>query len=229
MILVFNDLSEMGIQSAAIENGYLQIKTVAATSAELRAKFSDQMATKKMTVKERGQTIAVYEGYTTLYRMEEYTGAILGVAMYKPAETPEATAELQAAAVEVSRIQAQNFTDEQALTVKAIYPAWEDVIGQTVKPGFKFVYGALYKVITSEDLLVQEQYVPGQGTESLYAVIDETHAGTLEDPIPYNGNMELEEGRYYIQDDVIYRCIRDTEVPVYHALKDLVGLYVEVV
>ena len=34
----------------------------------------------------------------------------------------------------------------------------------------------LYKTI-QDSLLIQEQYVPGEGTESLYAVIDETHAG----------------------------------------------------
>lgn len=39
--------------------------------------------------------------------------------------------------------------------------------------------------------------------------------------------MALEAGRYYVQGDVIYRCIRDTINPVYHALADLVGNYVE--
>ena len=59
-------------------------------------------------------------------------------------------------------------------------------------------------------------------------MIDETHAGTQEDPIPYSGNMELENGKYYSQDGVIYLCNRDTEIPVYQELKDLVGLYVTV-
>ena len=75
---------------------------------------------------------------------------------------------------------------------------------------------------------IQEQYIPGEGTESLYAVINETNAGTQEDPIPYAGNMALENGTYYSQDGVIYLCNRDTEIPVYQALKDLVGLYVTV-
>ena len=98
---------------------------------------------------------------------------------------------------------------------------------ETLEKGYKFVHGdVLYKTI-QDSLLIQEQYVPGEGTESLYAVIDETHAGTQENPIPYDGNMALEKGKYYSQDGVIYLCNRDTENPVYHNLSDLIGLYVE--
>lgn len=41
--------------------------------------------------------------------------------------------------------------------------------------------------------------------------------------------MELKNNLYYSQYDIIYLCIRDSGIPVYHDLKDLVGLYVEVV
>lgn len=119
-------------------------------------------------------------------------------------------------------------SDADALTVKGIYPMWDDLIGQTVdKAGFRFTYGGkLYKTIPANHTFAAE-WVPGVGTESLYTCIDDQHAGTLEDPIPYEGNMELTEGLYYRQDGVTYRCIRGTGQPVYHALKDLVGLYVE--
>ena len=119
-------------------------------------------------------------------------------------------------------------SDLDALAVKDIYPAWDSLIGQTVNVDFKLTYdGKLYKVIQAHT--VQSDWVPGVGTESLYAVIDEGHAGTEDDPIPYDGNMELFEGLYYIQNGVTYRCTRNSEQPVYHALSDLVGLYVEVV
>lgn len=118
--------------------------------------------------------------------------------------------------------------DTKALRMKAFYPAWQDVIGKTVKQGFKFTYeDKLYKTIQPDGLAIQEQYVPGVGTESLYAVIDETHAGTQEDPIPYNGNMELEAGKYYTQDSVLYHCTTGTGQPVYQPLSELVGVYVE--
>lgn len=136
---------------------------------------------------------------------------------------------LFSASVVVARANAQELDDEQALQAKALYPAWAEVVGQTVKKRFKFVYEeALYKTI-QDDLLIQEQNVPGQGTESLYTRIDETHAGTQEDPIPYAGNMELEQGKYYSQGGVTYLCNRDTGQAVFQPLADLVGIYVEIV
>ena len=64
---------------------------------------------------------------------------------------------------------------------------------------------------------------------TLYEVINETHAGTYDDPIPYDGNMALTAGLCYMQDYTIYKCTRDTGAAVYHALSELVGLYVEIV
>ena len=121
-------------------------------------------------------------------------------------------------------------SDADALKVKSIYPVWENLIGQTVeKAGFKFTYGGdLYKTIPANHTFAAE-WVPGVGTESLYARIDEAHAGTADDPIPYNGNMELTEGLYYSQNGVVYRCTRSTGQPVYHELNALIGMYVEVV
>lgn len=116
-------------------------------------------------------------------------------------------------------------TDDQALTVKMLYPVWQ--AGRDYIKDERFRYGNdLYKVLTPHTS--QADWLPGTGTESLYARIDETHAGTLTDPIPYAGNMVLENGKYYTQDGVVYKCTRDTINPVYNPLSDLVGLYVEV-
>ena len=118
-------------------------------------------------------------------------------------------------------------SDLDALAVKDIYPAWDSLIGQTVNVDFKLTHdGKLYKVIQAHT--VQSDWIPGVGTESLYAVIDEGHTGAEDDPIPYDGNMELTEGLYYSQDGIVYLCTRSTGQPVYHALSELVGLYVEV-
>ncbi len=117
--------------------------------------------------------------------------------------------------------------DSTALRMREFYPAFEGIVGQTVQQGYKFTHGdKLYKVI-QPTLTIQAHYPPGTGTESLYAEVCETHAGTEDDPIPYNGNMELVEGLYYMQDYTIYLCTRSTGNPVYHALSELVGLYVE--
>lgn len=118
--------------------------------------------------------------------------------------------------------------DAAAYRMREFYPAWEDVIGKAVDAGYKLTYqGALYKAITAHT--VQSDWIPGTGTASLYTRIDETHDGTKYDPIPYEGNMALENGKYYVQDGVTYLCTRDTVNPVYNALSELVGLYVEAV
>lgn len=118
--------------------------------------------------------------------------------------------------------------DETSVKMMGYYPDFADIIGQTVELGFKFRYNdELYKTIQAS-LTIQGHYPPGTGTESLYTKIDILHLGNKYDPIPYSGNMALENGKYYTQDGVIYKCTRDTVNPVYHNLSELVGLYVEV-
>ena len=121
----------------------------------------------------------------------------------------------------------QSIDGNDALTARSLYPTFESIIGKTVKQGFKFTHGGKLWRTEQPEMTIQEHYAPGMGTESLYSEVCETHAGTLEDPIPYNGNMALESGKYYSQDGKVYRCTRDTGNPVYNALSELVGLYVE--
>ena len=118
--------------------------------------------------------------------------------------------------------------DTTALKMKAYYPTFESVIGETVTQGFKFTYGdKLYRVIQAS-LVMQEHYKPDAGTESLYEVINEQYDGDIYDPIPYEGNMALENGKYYTQNGITYLCNRDPVNPVYNHLNELIGLYVEV-
>ena len=113
--------------------------------------------------------------------------------------------------------------DATALRMVAYYPEW--AAGTAYAAGDRVVYnGDLYKVLQAHTS--QGTWLPGTGTESLYTRIDEQHDGTKYDPIPYSGNMALEAGKYYIQSGKTYLCNRDTGKPVYHALADLVGIYV---
>ena len=121
----------------------------------------------------------------------------------------------------------QSINGNDALTARSMYPTFESIIGKTVKQGFKFTHGGKLWKTEQPEMTIQEHYAPGTGTESLYSEVCESHAGTLEDPIPYSGNMALESGKYYSQNSKIYRCTRDTVNPVYNALSELVGLYVE--
>lgn len=119
--------------------------------------------------------------------------------------------------------------DNTALRMKEFYPTFDSIVGQKVKQGFKFTYADKLWRVEQPELTIEKHYLPGIGTESLYAEVCETHSGTLDDPIPYDGNMALASGKYYIQNGEIYLCIRDTVNPVYNALSELVGLFVEVV
>ena len=126
---------------------------------------------------------------------------------------------------------AQTFTDADALKVKGIYENWKDLVkhGEIVTKGYIFRYGdRLYRTEQPSYTFVAN-YVPGStGTESLFSVIDEEHKGTYDDPIPYEGNMALEQGKYYSQGGVVYLCTRDTGNPVFSSLAELVGLFVVV-
>ena len=126
----------------------------------------------------------------------------------------------------------QSLNDSEALEAVSLYPKWKKLVelGSVESPsGYKFQYdGKLYACINANPTF-QADWIPGEGTESIYVRIDETHTGTVDDPIPYDGNMALVSGMYYAQDGVTYVCTRDTVSPVYHALRDLVGLYVETV
>ena len=120
-------------------------------------------------------------------------------------------------------------TDTEALSVKTLYPAWETFIGKKLEEGDKVQYnGGLWKVI-QEVPIVLEHYPPSKETSANYVRIDEEHAGTLEDPIPYAPPMELFNGKYYTQDGVKYLCNRDSGQALSYNLSELVGLYVELV
>lgn len=127
---------------------------------------------------------------------------------------------------------AQSLEDAVALTAVELFPVWKELVaaGKTVTKGFRFQHdGQLYRTEQPTFTFV-EHYVPGApGTESLFSLVDETHKGTLEDPIPYERNMEVYKGLYYTQNGVLYLCIRDSGQPLYHDLSALVGSYVEVV
>lgn len=116
--------------------------------------------------------------------------------------------------------------DATAYRMKEFYPEWE--AGHAYAAGVYLVYGGeFYRVLQAHTS--QEAWLPGTGTESIYVRIDEVHDGTKYDPIPYGGNTALEDGRYYAQDGVIYRCTRGTGNAVFQPLAELAGIYVEVV
>ena len=85
-------------------------------------------------------------------------------------------------------IVAETFTDEQALKVPTLYSAWEELVAKgftAEKAGYRFRYnGQLYKTVSANFKFV-ENWIPGEGTESLYkeVVIMEETTGTKDTPI----------------------------------------------
>lgn len=116
--------------------------------------------------------------------------------------------------------------DSNALKVKTLHEEWK--VGVEYKTGDRRRYGdGLYKA--RQPHTSQADWTPDIAP-ALWEMIPEPGQGdTPDNPIPYSGNMALNNGKYYSQDGVTYICTRDTINPVYASLKDLVGLYVEVV
>ena len=119
-------------------------------------------------------------------------------------------------------------SDEQALQVKDLYPAWEDLVGQALTAGYKLTYnGDLYKVIQAHT--AQSDWLPSD-TPALYGLVGTgvstggEHAGTREDPIPYEQMMVIEHGKYYTQDGILYVGLMDAPNGYPNDLKDLATL-----
>ena len=137
--------------------------------------------------------------------------------------TREKAIELRALLVKA----AESLSDSDALEAKEFYDYWKaDVF---YKKGTRLRHDdKLWRVM--QDHTSQGQYPPSIYTASLYSEVEKPGQGdTPDNPIPYNNNMELLENKYYSQLGVVYRCIRDTGVPIYNNLADLVGIYVEFV
>lgn len=135
----------------------------------------------------------------------------------------------------------ENIDQNLALKIKGLYPIWDKdgvygdkglPMGTAVVKGQRFrsknkpsdLDWTLFEVRQNHNL--QADWVPGQGggAESLYMVVQEKHSGTIDDPIPWVYNSILENGKYYIDKEIKYLCIRDSGIPLaYENLSDLVS------
>lgn len=170
--------------------------------------------------------------------IEEENGIIMTVVLeppniYDTVNDISTSVQKQSISFSIARISAQSFSDTQALEVKEIFYTYDELVkkGFIAKEiGYKFTHNnELYKTAQA-DLLFQSQYAPGQGTESLYTHIDESHAGTLEDPIPAFANMEYFQGKYYVENDIIYLCnseLAKDGIVLQFMPSQLVGIYFE--
>ena len=122
------------------------------------------------------------------------------------------------------------FTDENAVKVIDLYPVW--TVGIAVAKDSRYQFNnKLYKVVQAHT--TQADWTPDV-TPALWTVIDVTHAGTIDDPIPAVAGMEYVYGKYYIEGKTVYICKRIGEaeggtIVLQFLPSQLVGQYFEVV
>ena len=122
------------------------------------------------------------------------------------------------------------FTDENAVKVIDLFPVW--AVGIAVTKDSRYQYnGKLYKCVQAHT--TQADWTP-DATPALWTVIDVTHAGTIDDPIPAVAGMEYVYGKYYIEGETVYICKRTGEaeggtIVLQFLPSQLVGQYFEIV
>ena len=128
-------------------------------------------------------------------------------------------------------------TDEDAVQLPLLFKVWKP--GTMTEPAdypadgtfWRDPFnGRLYKVKTGmgHQSYGDENYAPSRAPSLWEGVAEPGEDGTREHPIAYSPDMAVNEGLYYTEDGVLYLCIRDSVVPLYTALANVVGNYVEV-
>lgn len=103
-------------------------------------------------------------------------------------------------------------TDEQAMEVAAVYPAWE--AGRSYAEGDIVSYGAnstgdpqLYRVV--QDHTSQAEWLPGQGTDSLYDAIGVDEGGYPIWSQPSGAHDAYNKGDIVSYNGILYRSLID--------------------
>ena len=146
----------------------------------------------------RDGTVSIKMGKPTESELSEATvTALVGQSI-----TPQRAARLRP----VIEAAATSLPDSDAATAVELFPKWaypvSYIVGNRVSDG-----GKLYKCQQAHTS--QEGWKPS-ATPALWVVIDVTHAGTQDDPIPAARGMEYEYGKYYLdsEDGKTYKCER---------------------
>lgn len=115
--------------------------------------------------------------------------------------------------------------DSDALEAVELFPVWQTDTAYTL--GIRVRYGdKLYRCEQSHTS--QADWTPPD-TPALWTEVAKPGQGdTPDNPIPWAWGLKIYNGKYYSQNDVLYRGIRDSGVGIFADLSALVGNYVEV-
>lgn len=177
----------------------------------------------------RDGTVSVKMGKPTESELSEATvTALVGQSI-----TPQRAVALRPVIEQASA----SLSDGEAAKSPELFPRWADHIGETVKPGDRRsdedADGVLrvYKVREGQGHTTQADWAPHL-TPALWVVVDVTHAGTQDDPIPAARGMEYTYGLYYLdsEDGKTYLCERTGEaaggkIVLQYLPHELVGNY----
>lgn len=119
-----------------------------------------------------------------------------------------------------------DISDEEALDRSIIIYDWDHYIGKSLTKGQVVVYNDNVYRVRQDISEVLNIYPPDITTASLYEVIVLTATGEKDDPILYTPPMEIYKNKYYIQNNVLYLCTRDSGTALSHNLQDLINIYV---
>lgn len=174
----------------------------------------------------------------------DHRDGTVSIKMGKPTEVENAKATVTALAgapvtyaraVELRPIIEQaavSLSDDEAATVPELITAWAYPVAYA--EGDRRGYGGkVYKCRQAHTS--QEGWKPST-TPALWVVIDVTHAGTQDDPIPASRGMEYEYGKHYLdsEDGKTYLCERTGEaaggkIVLQYLPHELVGNYFKAV
>lgn len=132
---------------------------------------------------------------------------------------------------QAAALAAQGATNAQALTMPSLYPMWAPKIayGGTGEPSIvRRPMDRLYRIREGQAHTSQDGWEP-ENTPAMWEYIDVEHTGTIDDPIPAVLNMTYSKDKYYSEDETLYLCTRDSEIPFSYLPSQLVGQYFEVV
>lgn len=117
-------------------------------------------------------------------------------------------------------------TDEQALEVKELYPLWATDTAYAVDTIVRYE-DTLYRC--RQEHTSQADWTPDKNP-ALWAVVNVSNAGTIDDPIPAERGMEYTYGLYYLdpEDGKTYLCKRGDEtgtIVLHYLPHEVVGNY----
>lgn len=143
----------------------------------------------------------------TVVVQETDGGRVLREEQARAAAAARLTGQMEAAARLYVRA-ATTITDEDALQMPDLFRSWEEVLaaGEQLEAGIILnLKGQLYRVV--QPVTPQEHQRPdSEGMLAIYRPIDQTHAGTKEDPIPFVYGMDTEQGKHYSFGGKVYLC-----------------------